>query len=211
MNSFRTRENRWIALNLCFAALLAGAALANQFWLQPRLAAADRLANESVELGGKLAVADSRRESLQAQKDRLGSEARRLRDFREKGLPGPYQAQGDLQRVIYRAAASSGLPVNGVHYARADVGEKKSLRRLSADFSVQGSYAQVKSFLAAVESAPEFALIDDYGLTDAPAAPGTAVSVIDLKLKLSVFFQPAGQPVGQAAGAGKTAEGRRAT
>ena len=207
MNSFQTRESRWIALNLCFAALLAGVALANQFWLQPRLAAANRLANESLELKGKLAAASALREGLQAQKDRLGSEARRLREFREKGLPGPYQAQGDLQRVIYRAAASSGLPVNGVHYTIADVGEKKSLRRLSADFSVQGSYAQVKSYLAAVETAPEFTLIDDYGLNDAPAAPGTAISVIDLKFKLSVFFQPAGQ----AAGAGKSAEGRRAS
>lgn len=204
MNSFRSRENRWIALNLALAALLAGAALANQFWLQPRLATADRLANERIELSGKLAAVRAQREGLQAQKDRLGSEARRLREFREKGLPGPYQAQGDLQRVIYRAAASSGLPVNGVHYNIADVGEKKSLRRLSADFSVIGNYAQVKSFLTAVEAAPEFALIDDYALTDAPVAPGTAVSVIDLKLKLSVFFQPAGQP------AGKTAEVRRA-
>ncbi len=206
MNSFRARENRWIALNLAFAALLAGAALANQLWLQPRLAAANRLANESIELNGKLAAASALREGLQAQKDRLGTEARRLREFREKGLPGPYQAQGDLQRVIYRAAASSGLPVTGVRYAIADVGEKKSLRRLSADFAVQGSYAQVKSYLAAVEAAPEFALIDDYGLNDAPVAAGTSVSVIDLKFKLSVFFQPAGPQ----SGGGRPAEGRRA-
>ena len=203
MNSFRSRESRWIMLNLCIAALLAGAVLVNQFWLQPRLAAASRLANESLELTEKLDSARARRGELQAQKDRLGSEDRRLREFRDKGLPGPYQAQGDLQRVIYRAAAASGLPVNGVRYNIADVGEKKSLRRLSADFSVQGSYAQVKSFLAAVEAAPEFALIDDYGLTDAPAAPGAAVSVIDLKLKLSVFFQPAAT--------GNSGEGRRAT
>jgi Tfp pilus assembly protein PilO len=191
MNGYRALTFRWMAVNLALAALLTGLLLGNRYVLQPRLAEAMQQDREREKLQAELKAARAELDGLLAQKARLGSEAARLQTFREKGLPGALQAQADMQRVIHRTLEAAGLKTLSVRYAAADAGEKKNLRRLTADFTVMGSYATLKALLAAVEQAPEFVLIDDFGFAPQPAAPGQpgGEDNLALQLKLSVFYQ----------------------
>lgn len=191
MSGFGTMTLRWVVVNLVLAAVLAGLLLGNRYGLQPRLSDALQQDREREKLLAELQAARTELDGLLAQRERLGSEDARLRTFREKGLPGPLQAQADMQRVIHRALGDTGLKTLAVRYTAADAGEKKNLRRLSADFTVTGTYAILKTLLATVEQAPEFVLIDDFNFTVQPGAPGQTGGEdnLTMQLKLSVFYQ----------------------
>ncbi len=191
MSGFRARTLRWVVVNLALAAVLAALLLGNRYGLQPRLNEALQQDREREKLQAELKEARAELDGLLAQKARLGSEAARLQTFREKGLPGPLKAQADMQRVIHRALNDTGLKTLAVRYNAADAGEKKSLRRLSAEFTVSGSYQTLKALLATLEAAPEFVLIDDFNFSAQPAAPGQpgGEDNLAMQLKLSVFYQ----------------------
>lgn len=174
------------------AGALGGLIAADRWWLQPRLEFALRENASRARLTGELATEKARRLSLEQQQSRLGSEGKKLADFRDRGLPGSATAQRDLQRAVHRALSAAHLSVPSVRYASADGRERSpALKRLSAEFSVSGDYPAVKRLLSELESAPEFVVIDDFGLDVAPARPGESAAAVNCKVRVSVFYRPA--------------------
>jgi len=82
----------------------------------------------------------------------------------------------------------------GLVYSRAQsepVPERDStLTRLKTDVSLAGSYMEIRSFVHALETAPEFVVIDNVQL----AADGESGEGLELTLALSTFFRSAVQP-----------------
>ena len=81
---------------------------------------------------------------------------------------------------------------HGLRYSRAQsepVPERNStLTRLKTDVSLAGSYMEIRSFVHALETAPEFVVIDNVQLAEEDAGEGLA-----LTLALSTFFRGAEQ------------------
>ena len=83
---------------------------------------------------------------------------------------------------------------HGLRYSRAQsepVPERNStLTRLKTDVSLAGSYMEIRSFVHALESAPEFVVIDNVQLSEeSDSGEGLA-----LTLALSTFFRGGEQP-----------------
>ena len=82
---------------------------------------------------------------------------------------------------------------HGLLYARAQsepVAERDStLTRLKTDVSLAGSYMEIRSFVHALETAPEFVVIDNVQLAEEGEGEG-----LELTLALSTFFRSAVQP-----------------
>jgi Tfp pilus assembly protein PilO len=78
---------------------------------------------------------------------------------------------------------------HGLRYSRAQsepVPERNStLTRLKTDISLAGSYMEIRSFVHALETAPEFVVIDNVQL----AADGDSGEGLELTLALSTFFR----------------------
>ena len=79
---------------------------------------------------------------------------------------------------------------HGLHYSRAQsepVPERNSsLVRLKTDVSLAGSYMEIRSFVHALETAPEFVVIDNVQLAEEADAGGDGLV---LTLALSTFFR----------------------
>ena len=83
---------------------------------------------------------------------------------------------------------------HGLRYTRAQsepVPERNStLTRLKIDISLAGSYMEIRSFVHALETAPEFVVIDNVQLAeDTDSGEG-----LELTLALSTFFRSMEQP-----------------
>ena len=83
---------------------------------------------------------------------------------------------------------------HGLRYSRAQsepVDDRDStLTRLKTDVSLAGSYMEIRSFVHALETAPEFVVIDNVQLADA----GDSGEGLELTLALSTFFRGAVEP-----------------
>lgn len=83
---------------------------------------------------------------------------------------------------------------HGLLYSRAQsepVTERDStLTRLKIDVSLAGSYMEIRSFVHALETAPEFVVIDNVQLAE-DGDPGEG---LELTLALSTFFRNAVEP-----------------
>lgn len=81
---------------------------------------------------------------------------------------------------------------HGLQYSRAasePVPERDStLTRLKIELSLAGSYSEVRSFVHALETAPEFVVIDNVQLA------GGDTDGLELTLALSTFFRSTEQP-----------------
>ena len=187
----RQRAARAAFLALTAAALLGLTIAADEWWLQPRLELAVRENETRARLTGELAAEKLRRLSLEQQQARLGSEGKKLADFRDKGLPGAATAQTDLQRAVHRAITASRLSAPSIRYGSSEGKERsQALKRLTAEFAVTGDYAAVKRLLAELESAPEFVVIDDFGLDVTAPRPGEASAAVGCRVRASVFYRP---------------------
>jgi Tfp pilus assembly protein PilO len=83
---------------------------------------------------------------------------------------------------------------HGLRYTRAQsepVPERDStLTRLKTDVSLAGSYMEIRSFVHALETAPEFVVIDNVQLADESDTGDT----LGLTLALSTFYRNGEQP-----------------
>lgn len=83
---------------------------------------------------------------------------------------------------------------NGLRYARATsepVAERNStLTRLKTNLSLGGAYDEVRAFVHALETAPEFVVIDNIQLAD----DGGGGANLTITMALSTFYRSTGEP-----------------
>jgi type IV pilus assembly protein PilO len=89
---------------------------------------------------------------------------------------------------IFEAAGNNGLPVRNVGY-KPEVLKEGGLLLYSLNFSVTGTYAATKSFIADIQQLPEMVFIDNMSLNNGTDQQGS----VTLKTVISAFFRTDGQ------------------
>ncbi len=151
-----------------------------------------RVANvEERDRAAELELVSARADHDNARGTLTGKEraAKELATFYTSVLPA--DASG-AQRLTYlrlaRLATDSGLHYSSRSAEPVDERES-SLTRYTVDMVLRGSYDAMRSFIYELEIAPEFVVIDDVSLAEAPDDRGA----LDLNLKLSTYFRTPGQ------------------
>jgi Tfp pilus assembly protein PilO len=84
---------------------------------------------------------------------------------------------------------------HGLRYSRAQsepsTERDSTLTRLKTDVSLIGSYMEIRSFVHALETAPEFVVIDNMQLAEGSSESAES---LELTLALSTFYKSAQQP-----------------
>jgi Tfp pilus assembly protein PilO len=133
------------------------------------------------------ALAAARRDHAQATgtltgKSRASTE---LATFYRKVLPSD---QDDARRQTHLRLAELARDAH-LRYGRVatdlDQPRDSSLTRMKISMELSGTYADVRSFIHQVETAPEFVVIDNVELTEAPQGD----NILTVKLELSTYFR----------------------
>ncbi len=170
---------------LALVGLLALNLAAGAFVVRPL---GDRVAN--VEQRGRAAdatLAAARQEHAQATsaltgKDRAGSE---LALFYKDVLPGNLTAARKLTYPrLEQMATKAGLSVRNYRFETVEV-KDSVLTRAKVEMALTGTYEAMRTFVHAIESAPEFVVIDDIGLAEG----AEATRDLSLALELSTYFR----------------------
>lgn len=126
--------------------------------------------------------------AAQVGKDRAEGE---LKKFYSQILPVDVQAAGQLTYGwLDRLAKESGVEFDRSTFKEDDVRESH-LKRWTGKPKLVGDYANIRKFLYAVETAEEFVIIEDVGLSQLEATRGGDLLV--LELSLSTYFLPRSQ------------------
>lgn len=177
------REHRQRLLVLLV--LLALNVVAGAFVVRPL---GERVAN--VEQRGRAAdatLAAARQEHAQATsaltgKDRAGNE---LTLFYRDVLPANLTAARKLTYPrLEQMATKAGLAVRNYRFETIAV-KDSVLTRAKVEMALTGTYEAMRSFVHAIESAPEFVVIDDIGLAEG----ADAARDLSLALELSTYFR----------------------
>lgn len=110
----------------------------------------------------------------------------------------------DAIRLVKDLASRAGLEPNSISYPEDLIGEF-GLARRSFVFTVDGSYADLRTFLHLLELAPAFVTLNQISVNEASGARGLRIA-----LRLSTFFEqttsdesaPRGGPPGERVGGG---------
>ena len=123
--------------------------------------------------------------------DRAQSEllAADLRQFQE--LIPEKQQFSDFLGELFTMAERSGLDIQQINYA-PKVDQDSGLLAYGLNFSVHGTYAQLKNFVQLLENSPRLLIIERIGLSGSEQA-GTELSDVQLQLQLTTYFKE-GQP-----------------
>jgi len=92
----------------------------------------------------------------------------------------------DFMRVVgelFEIVSNNGLSIGSVGY-KPELIKDRDLLVYGLNFSVTGSYAAVKSFIADIEQSSEMVSIDHITLTGAEASPDT----VQVSVRISAFF-----------------------
>jgi Tfp pilus assembly protein PilO len=180
------RENRRLILPLAVA-LLANIALyaVVVYPLRSRVAGAEE---RSRSARAALRAAD---QSLAAAKATLTGKERAqaaLRTFHSQTLPGDF---GAARHVLYlrmaQLAREAGLQYKRLSQEQERAGQDspQGLRRMSLSVVLEGDYAAIRRFVHALETAPEFVIIDSMAL----AAKSQPTDPLVLTMTLSTYFR----------------------
>jgi Tfp pilus assembly protein PilO len=93
----------------------------------------------------------------------------------------------DFMRVVgelFEIASNNGLSIGSVGY-KPELIKDRDLLVYGLSFSVEGSYAAVKSFIADIEQSPEIVSIDQINLTGAESSPDS----VKVSVRISAFFK----------------------
>jgi len=173
------RQNRVFPVGIA-ALLVINVALF--FWLSLSLAPrSEQLERTYIDLQartrqGKLLAG----ETPQARFLQAKSDLERFRDI----IPD----RSELSRLIAELtelAAKSALSVQRIGYAPAELPEQRLLA-YTLNFSVTGSYAEIKHFVYRLEQAPRLVVIEQFSLSAAPSVDKSRQ--VSLNLKLTTYF-----------------------
>ncbi len=129
-----------------------------------------------------------------------------LQTFYKDVLPGD---QGTARRLTYTRLAQLARQANVTleHGTNAVAREKgSSLAKLTTTYSLTGDYRNVRKFVYAIETAPEFIVIDNVGLQSAGEQPQQRRG-LGMALGISTYFRAANGGEESCAGDGPAATG----
>lgn len=137
--------------------------------------------------GQALKLETAAKAALQS-KDRAETE---LRQFYGQILPADVQAASQLTYSwLDRVARESGVEFARSTFKEDEMRESR-LKRWTAKAKLVGDYANVRKFLYAVETAEEFVIIEEVGLSQIEATRGG--ELLELELSLATYFLPRSQ------------------
>jgi hypothetical protein len=134
--------------------------------------------------GQALQLETAAKAALQS-KDRAETE---LRTFYGQILPADVQAASQLTYSwLDRVAREAGVEFARSTFKEDEMRESR-LKRWTAKAKLVGDYANVRKFLYAVETAEEFVIIEEVGLSQIEATRGG--ELLELELSLATYFLP---------------------
>jgi Tfp pilus assembly protein PilO len=140
---------------------------------------------EALAARGQSLKLEGAAKAAQQSKDRAESE---LRKFYGQVLPADLQAASDLTYSwLDRVARESGVEFSRSTFKEDEIRESR-LKRWTANAKLVGDYANVRKFLYAVETAEEFVIIEEVGLSQIEATRGG--DLLELELSLATYFLP---------------------
>lgn len=180
------RERRAVVLPLMVFLLANVAVLALVvFPLERSVAGLKEGEVEALAARGQALKLEAAAKTAQQSKDRAESE---LRKFYGQVLPVDLQAASDLTYSwLDRVARESGVEFSRSTFKEDEIRESR-LKRWTANAKLVGDYANVRKFLYAVETAEEFVIIEEVGLSQIEATRGG--ELLELELSLATYFLP---------------------
>ena len=152
--------------------------------LRTAVAAAEADATRAtVQLG------EARRQQREAEKARASKEGadNDLRRFYTEVLPRDLPtAQKTMNLWVNEAARGAGLTFQGSQFDWGEVRDS-ALSRAYSRITLQGSYADIREFLHAVETAEEFVVVESVELVQ-QADQGATTGALEVSLIVSTYF-----------------------
>lgn len=146
-------------------------------------------ATEVRSIDAMRALADARRlerQATQARTSKIRADDE-LRKFYTDVLPADFQAAETATNLwLAQAAQGAGLVFKGSHFEWNDIRDSV-LSRASARITLEGTYADIRRFLYAVETAEEFIIVERVELANQGDQPGTA-GRLQVSLIVSTYF-----------------------
>lgn len=137
---------------------------------------------------GQALKVETAAKAAQQSRDRAEGE---LRKFYGQILPADVQAASQLTYSwLDRVAKESGVEFARSTFKEDEMRESR-LKRWTAKAKLVGDYANVRKFLYAVETAEEFVIIEEVGLSQFEATRGG--ELLELELSLATYFLPRDQ------------------
>jgi hypothetical protein len=143
---------------------------------------------EALAARGQALKVEAAAKAAQQSRDRAEGE---LRKFYGQILPADVQAASQLTYSwLDRVAKESGVEFARSTFKEDEMRESR-LKRWTAKAKLVGDYANVRKFLYAVETAEEFVIIEEVGLSQFEATRGG--ELLELELSLATYFLPRDQ------------------
>lgn len=137
---------------------------------------------------GQAVKVEASAKAAQLGKERAETE---LRKFYGDVLPGSVQEASELTYVwLDSVAKESGVEFSRSTFKEDEIRESR-LKRWTAKAKLVGDYANIRKFLYAVETAEEFVIIEEVGLSQIEATRGG--DLLELELSLATYFLPRSQ------------------
>jgi len=115
-----------------------------------------------------------------------------LRRFYSGILPTDYASASKLVGDFLQARArETGLVMQRSQAELAEVKDSR-LKRVIGKVTLRGDYTNIRKFLYAVETAPEFVIVDRVTLNQAADMRSSASGVLDITLDVTTFYLPPG-------------------
>lgn len=89
---------------------------------------------------------------------------------------------------LFTLAEASGLEIERVGYEPKEI-EERGLLRYGLNFSVTGTYRQIKLFIYELEQSPRLIIIEDVSLGENAAVDAGATAQVTLRLRLATYFR----------------------
>ena len=143
---------------------------------------------EALAARGQALKVEAAAKTAQQSRDRAEGE---LRKFYAQILPADVQAASQLTYSwLDRVARESGVDFARSTFKEDEMRESR-LKRWTAKAKLVGDYGNVRKFLYAVETAEEFVIIEEVGLSQFEATRGG--ELLELELSLATYFLPRDQ------------------
>lgn len=174
-------HRRWIVPLVTVAAINLGVYLLAVYPLSLKVAASERRATADVE---QLRLAQRDSDAVHATLSRTEEADRDLARFYHDALPADLSGARRLTYARLAAlAATHNLAIERRSYS-LDEQYRGRLQRLVIAMTLSGEYRDVRAFLYAVETAPEFVTIEDVGVAESSRAGGG----LAVGIRLATYF-----------------------
>jgi Tfp pilus assembly protein PilO len=153
----------------------------------PLAQSVSNLENESMNAASELSRArllDQQARDAGASKQRADTE---LRKFYVDVLPANAVAARKLMAFLERSANASGLTFQRTQLEESSVKDSR-LERTSAKVTLVGDYAAIRKFLYAVETAPEFVIVERVALEQAADTRSTSSGRLVVTLDIATYY-----------------------